>query len=146
MVVFQLSVGAKQLPVPARAAGVASSRIMAFELQELESGRVLLVRVSGDLRASDYHPFVEEAEALIEKWGRLRLLVELHDIRAFSLGAMWEDLKFDLQHFGDLERLAVVGEEHWQIWMTEMAKLFVAGEVRFFSSSHMAEARKWLQE
>ena len=119
---------------------------MAIELQELESGRVLLVRVSGELGAADYHPFVEEAEGLIEKWGRLRLLVELHDITAFSLGAIWEDLKFDLQHFGDLERLAVVGEQHWQLWMTELAKMFVAGEVKFFSSSHMAEARAWLQE
>lgn len=117
---------------------------MAIELQELEHGRALLVRVSGELEAADYHPFVEEAEGLISEWGKLRILIELHEIFAFSLGALWEDLKFDLKHFHELERMAVVGESHWHIWMTELAKVFVAGEVRFFSSSHMAEARKWL--
>ena len=105
-----------------------------------------MIRIEGGLSAVDYHPFVEEAEGLIKEWGKLRLLVELHRIDGFSLGALWEDLKFDLQHFGDLERLAVVGESHWHIWMTELVKIFVGGEVRFFSSSHMAEARKWLLE
>ncbi|MBL6764884.1 MAG: STAS/SEC14 domain-containing protein [Verrucomicrobiae bacterium] len=119
---------------------------MAVELIEMDQGRVLLVRVSGSLSTADYAPFVAEAEGLIAEWGRLRLLVELHDIKAFSLGALWEDLKFDLKHFGDVERLAVVGETHWQLWMTEMAKVFVSGDVKFFSASHMAEARVWLLE
>ena len=119
---------------------------MPVELVELDRGRVLLVRVQGTLSTADYQPFVEEAEGLIAQWGRLRLLVELHEIEAFSLGALWEDLKFDLKHFGDLERLAIVGEKHWQLWMTEVAKVFISGEVKFFSSTHMADARRWLLE
>ena len=119
---------------------------MAFEMEELAKGRVLRVSVSGSLTAEDYRPFVSEAEGLIGVWGKLRLLIELHDINGFSLGAMWEDLKFDLKHFGEIEKLAVVGEKQWHIWMTEICKPFVAGEVRFFSRSHGEEARVWLLE
>lgn len=115
-------------------------------MEELDRGRVLRVTISGNLSAGDYGPFVAEAEGLISLWGRLRLLVELHEIDGFSLGAIWEDLKFDLEHFRDIERLAVVGEKHWHVWMTEICRPFVAGEARFFSRSHIDEARAWLLE
>ena len=119
---------------------------MPFAMEELDRGRVLRVAISGELSTEDYSPFVAEAEGLIGKWGRLRLLVELHEIEGFSLGAIGEDLKFDLKHFHDIERLAVVGEKHWHIWMTEICKPFVSGEARFFSRSHADEARAWLLE
>ncbi len=27
---------------------------------------------------------------------------------------MWEDIKFDMKHFADIERLAIVGESKWE--------------------------------
>lgn len=119
--------------------------IMAFEMEELAAGQILRVSVSGNLTTEDYQPFVAEAEGLIAHWGELRLLIELHEIKGFSLGAMWEDLKFDLQHFGDITKLAVVGEKQWHIWMTELCKPFISGETHFFSRSHAAEAVAWLR-
>lgn len=117
---------------------------MPFKMEELDRGRILKVVVSGSLNSEDYQPFVTEAEGLIGVWGKLRLLIELHEISGFSLAAMWEDLKFDMKHFGDIERLAVLGEKQWHVWMTEICKPFVAGEVKFFSGSHADEARRWL--
>ena len=34
--------------------------------------------------------------------------------QGWDAGAAWEDLKFDLKHFGDIERLAMVGDKKWQ--------------------------------
>ncbi len=118
---------------------------MPLEMEELAAGQILRVSVSGNLTTQDYRPFVAEAESLIAHWGELRLLIELHEIKGFSLVAMWEDLKFDLQHFGDITKLAVVGEKQWHIWMTELCKPFISGETHFFSSSHADEALAWLK-
>lgn len=117
---------------------------MPFEMEELAKGRILHVSISGSLTAEDYAPFVAEAEGLIGVWGNLRLLIELHEIDGFSLGAAWEDLKFDLKHFGDIEKLAVIGEKQWHVWMTEICKPFISGQTRFFSRSHADEAHTWL--
>jgi len=117
---------------------------MPFKMEELDRGRVLRVEISGSLTSADYEPFVAEAEGLIGVWGKLRLLIDLHEVSGFSLGAAWEDLKFDLKHFGDIEKLAVVGEKQWHVWMAEICKPFVAGEVHFFSRSHADEAHDWI--
>ena len=39
-----------------------------------------------------------------------RVLFDMTDFEGWESGAMWEEIKFDLRHFADIERLAVVGD------------------------------------
>ena len=34
-------------------------------------------------------------------------------LHGWDAGALWEDIKFDIKHFADIERLAMVGEKKW---------------------------------
>lgn len=119
---------------------------MSVELHEQGGGRVLEVRVSGKLTTEDYQQFVPAVERLIEQHGRLRLLFQMHDFHGWQAGALWEDIKFDLRHFRDIERLAMVGEKTWQKGMSLFCKPFTTAEIRYFGAEELEEARSWLQE
>ena len=42
----------------------------------------------------------------------------MKDFHGWDAGALWEDIKFDLKHFSDIERVAMVGEKKWQKGMS----------------------------
>ncbi len=62
------------------------------------------------------------------------------------MGAAWEDVKFDLHHFADIERLALIGENRWEAGMAVFCKPFTAAKVRYFDDSKADEAAAWIHE
>lgn len=119
---------------------------MALSVQSENGGAILSVRASGKLSTADYEHFVPEVERLIRQQGKLRLLFDMHDFHGWEAGALWEDMKFDVKHFKDIERLAMVGEEQWEKGMSWFCKPFTTAKVRYFSRPDIVEARKWLAE
>lgn len=115
-------------------------------LQETAVDRTLEIRLTGRLTADDYIRIVPELERRISESGRLRLLVVMHDFHGWDAGALWEDLKFDLRHFSDIERLALVGETRWQAGMSLFCRPFTTAVIRFFEPAETDAARKWLEE
>jgi len=57
-----------------------------------------------------------------------------------------EDTKFAINHFADIERLAIVGEKKWQQGMATFCKPFTKATIRYFDHPDAAEARRWLEE
>lgn len=117
---------------------------MAMELHEEAGGKVLVVRASGKLTKSDYKHFLPEVERLIRQNGKLRVLFDMHDFHGWELGALWEDIKFDMKHFRDIDRLAMIGEKKWQQAMSVVCKPFTSAEIRFFERGEEGAARSWL--
>jgi hypothetical protein len=58
---------------------------------------------------------------------------------------LWEDLKFDVKHYRDVSRLALVSEDSSKQWMATLSKPFTGAEVRFFGSDQVNAAREWVQ-
>ena len=104
------------------------------------------VRISGKLTHKDYRRFVPEFERLARQHGKIRVLFEMEDFHGWKAAALWEDIKFDLKHFADIERLAMVGDRRWQKWMSEFCRPFTTAEIRYFSRSAAVGARAWLEE
>jgi hypothetical protein len=119
---------------------------MPVELNQEAEGRILLVRARGKLERADYESFVPEVEQLIQNYGKIRLLLELHNFHGWTAGAIWEDVKFDVKHFNDIERLAIVGESRWQEGMAIFCKPFTTAQIRYFSQDQLSEARQWIEE
>ena len=82
---------------------------MSVELHE--DGKILMIKLTGKLTKDDYEHFIPEVERLVKQHGKLRMLVQMHDFHGWTAGALWQDIKFDLKHFRDIERLALVGEK-----------------------------------
>ncbi len=109
-------------------------------------GKVLEVFATGKLEKSDYEMFVPAAEKLITENGKIRVIFVMHNFHGWSAGAMWEDVKFDLHHFKDIERLAIVGESKWQKGMTVFCRPFTTAKMKYFDSSELDTARLWIAE
>ncbi len=119
---------------------------MPIQLNEENGGKVLVVHVSGKLVAADYEHFVPEFERLVGLHGKLQVFFDMTHFHGWTAGALWEDTKFAMHHFRDIDRLAVVGDKKWQEGMTTFCKPFTKATVRYFDHADAAEARKWLGE
>ncbi len=115
-----------------------------LNLEEKTGHKVLAVRASGKLSKEDYGRFVPAVERLIKEQGKMRLLFVMSDFHGWEAGALWEDIKFDLKHFADIERLAMVGEKKWEEWMAAFCKPFTSAAIRYFDQSQADEARNWV--
>jgi hypothetical protein len=65
---------------------------------------------------------------------------------AVTRNSLWEDTQFDMRHFNDIERLALVGETRWQQGMAVFCRPFTTAKVRYFDHSELAKARQWIEE
>ena len=116
-----------------------------IKLNEELDGRLAIVELSGKLAKIDYDVFVPEMERLIKKHGKIDLLVVMHDFHGWEAGGLWEDIKFDLKHFGDIRQLAIVGETKWEKLMASFCKPFTRAHIRYFEKDQLAHARLWVQ-
>src|SRR4051794_20150213 len=106
-----------------------------LSLTEQAGGKILDVKISGKLSKEDYQEFVPRVEKLIKDYGRIRMLVTMHDFHGWELGALWEDIKFDVKHFGDIERLALVGDSKWEAGMAKFCKPFTKAKIEYFDET-----------
>jgi len=115
-------------------------------LLEGHDGKVLTIRTSGKLAAEDYHQFVPRIEHLINKHGQIRVLFDMREFHGWTLSALWEDIKFDLKHFKDIERLAMVGDCKWEKWMATFCRPFTSAEIQYFDQREADQAQQWICE
>jgi len=104
------------------------------------------VHVTGKLTPEVYDEFVPVIERQIREHGKLDMLLVLHDFHGWTAGALWKDLKFDLKHFRDIRRLAIVGETRWQSGMAVFCKPFTTAKIKYFHSTELTAARNWIEE
>ena len=118
---------------------------MSLSLSDTDHGKMLEVTVQGKLAKEDYLLFVPKFEEAVAKVGKVRILFKMEDFHGWKAGALWEDIKFDVKHFKDIERLAMVGDKKWEKGMSVFCKPFTVATIRYFDQSKLEEARTWLK-
>jgi hypothetical protein len=116
------------------------------QIAKENDGKLLVVKLTGKLQKSDYLHFVPMVNEAVARDGKIRVLVELHDFHGWSAGAIWEDIKFDLKNFNQIERLAIVGETRWEHGMAAFCWAFTSAKIQYFTHDQAREARKWILE
>lgn len=109
-------------------------------------GNIVALSASGTITDEDYAatliPLVEKA---IREDGKARLLMRFGgDFDGYTYGAMWDDTRFGLAHWGDFEKIAVVSDTPWILSSVAMFAPFIPGEVKPFRLSDLAEAEAWI--
>lgn len=102
--------------------------------------------MSGKLHDGDYKIFVPQIEAIIEKEDNARLLLSFVDFHGWDLHAAWDDIVFDVKHYSHIERVAVAGDRKWEKWMTKLWKPFTRAKVKYFDTSEIENAWRWVEE
>jgi hypothetical protein len=114
-------------------------------LTEEAGGKILKVKISGKLTKEDYQRFVPDVERLIKDHKKIRILLQMHDFHGWEMGALWEDIKFDVKHFSDIERLAMVGDSKWEAGMAAFCKPFTKAKIQYFDEKKLDEAAEWIK-
>ncbi|MBN1554494.1 MAG: STAS/SEC14 domain-containing protein [Phycisphaerae bacterium] len=117
---------------------------MPVEFQADEKN-IVKIKMSGKLTKEDYDTLVPESERAIERHGAIRVLFEMKDFHGWEWAAAWEDLKFDMRHHADIEKLAMVGENKWEKWMATLCKPFTKAQVRYFPAEEIDQAEEWVR-
>jgi len=119
---------------------------MAETIDIVASGKLIEVRLTGKLTKEAYEKLVPVVDQKIKEFGKVRFLVILEDFHGWTMGALWEDTKFDLAHWRDIEKLAIVGETKWEEGMATFCKPFTAAKIKYFDHAKLEDARKWIAE
>ena len=119
---------------------------MSIQLNEETGGKVLIVHVSGTLVKEDYEQFVTDFERLVQQHGKIRLLFDMTHFHGWEASALWEDTKFAIDRFSDIERLAMVGDKTWQHGMATFCKPFTSATIRYFDHSDASKVQLWLDK
>ncbi len=106
----------------------------------------LELNVEGQLKAGDYSLFKELAEQRIDRFGQVNLLVVITAFGGWTPAALWQDINFDVAHYGDVGRLAIVGSVLINHWMTTLSKPFTSAMVQYYSLAQIEEAREWIRD
>jgi SpoIIAA-like len=119
-----------------------------LEVMPESTGKILWLRAGEKLTDQDYRGvFIPRLEAVVRERGRVRVLFHLDpDFQGWTPGALWEDLKLDLKHRNNFEKVALVGAPLWADALMKLFTHFMPGEVRTFLREHLAEAWIWIQE
>jgi len=64
-------------------------------------------------------------------------MLDFHGWEGLALSA---EIKFDLKHFREIERLALVGDRQWEKFLGGFARPLTAADMRYFSKGALAEA------
>ena len=119
---------------------------MAIKLTETNGGKLLEVQVTSKLHHEDYQHFVPEFERLVKLHGKIRVLFEMVDFHGWEGAALWDDIKFDVKHFTDIERIAMVGDRKWEKGMSVFCEVFTTAQIQYFDRSEIGAARTWLEQ
>ena len=102
------------------------------------------IDLHGKLSRHDFEQFVPDTEKLIARYGKIRLLVTMHDFDGWDIGALWEEIKWEAKHFNDMERIAIVGDEGWHQYMASVCQPFTTAKVRYFNLDQIEAAYTWV--
>ncbi|WP_338876747.1 STAS/SEC14 domain-containing protein [Spirosoma sp. SC4-14] len=112
---------------------------------DLNDDRILGYRIEGKITAAELKPLFARVEEKKREHKKMRVYAEYVRMNGLSLGAIWEDIKFDITHFTDFEKVAVVTDTDWVGITGKAAGLIPGLEVRLFSCSEQEQAHEWIK-
>ncbi|TAJ44080.1 SpoIIAA family protein [Methanofollis fontis] len=120
-----------------------------IEILPESAGCVIGFQISGDVTDEDYmEVFIPAIDLAAERYGTVRVLVDIVDFKGEDFGAMTDDLIQDTK-VSLVEREAIIGGEEWEKRLLSVQPaffLFSSTDVRFFKPEHRQEAWRWVSE
>jgi hypothetical protein len=119
---------------------------MSLKLIEDDRSHILELEVTGKFVTSDFQSLESTFQRFVKQYGKIRVLFRMQDFHGWEPTAFWDEVKFDLKHLGDIDRLAMVGDKQWEKFLAVFGRPFTAAEVRYFDKSALPAARAWLED
>ena len=116
-----------------------------FEILDDTENGIVRVAYVGEIQPTDYEVIDPIFEKIIKTRQPLRLLFDWTRFSGWSQESESQGFWYRIQHRGDIERIAVVGEPKWHSAVTEFDNI-VDAEVRSYDTRSEDEAVRWLRD
>lgn len=113
-----------------------------INIEEKDSKTVQL-NLEGEITGEDYKKIRPELEAVFKKKGRQKFIFNMNKATKFTLGAVLQDIKFDLQHLKFIGTTAVVSTKPMAETLTELVDKVYPVKIERFDD--VSSASQWLQ-
>lgn len=120
-----------------------------YQFLERSEGNVVGIKLSGKLTHAEYKELVPFIEERIERFGKIRLLLEFQDFEGWGMHAALDDIMFAYRNHGSVERLALVLDtkaDEWALLVDQPFGRMMAGVEKVFKASKMDEAWLWVEK
>jgi len=112
---------------------------------EFEQGNLAVFRVSGQLGKTEFDRAQSECEAMIQKVGKIKMLVLLDNFLGWERAEGWEDMSFTERNDPFIDKLAIVGDAEWRdLVYAFTGKGFRPVSIEYFEGGQEPAARNWL--
>lgn len=115
-----------------------------FNAVDYPAQNLLSFTIAGQLTKADYAGVVPTLDAKVKRWGKVNVYLEIGEMDAVTLPALWEEIKQDAQHFNDFNRAAIVSDASLLLKAAAaVTSTFTPAEVKHFTNDQKAEALRW---
>ncbi|SHM88690.1 SpoIIAA-like [Cyclobacterium lianum] len=115
-----------------------------LQILEFTKNNIIATRAKDNLTETDIqkiHPLIHN---IVNRGKKVRWYFEMENFSGSKLNAFWQDLKMDMSHADDYEKIAMVGDKKWQNWITQFMKPFTNAEIKYFELEEKEEAKEWV--
>lgn len=116
-----------------------------IRIEKEPESNLIKTLAQGKLHTDDYRQLRPILEETLKQHKKLRWFFEMQDFEGWTPGAAWEDLKFDVAHAADMEKIAMVGKKSWENWLSQLMRPFTTAEIRFFEEKDREQAMSWIK-
>ena len=116
-----------------------------IQILEQTQENIIATKATEKLTTKDYEKLLPLLKNALKKYGKIRWYFEMENFEGWELQAFWEDVKFDIKHASDFEKVAMVGDKQWEKWMTDLMKPFTSAEIKFFELAEKDKGLTWIK-
>jgi hypothetical protein len=116
-------------------------------IRDLEP-HVVGIHAVGEVTKEDVETvLIPHIDDLVKRQGEINYLLVLEtDVKNFTAGAWWGDLKVGLKNFTKWNKIAIVSNQKGVEWFSDVFRFFIPGKSKGFSLNELDEAVKWISE
>ncbi|MVN92702.1 SpoIIAA family protein [Mucilaginibacter aquatilis] len=110
---------------------------------------VVGIHAIGEVTKDDLEKvLIPKLDDLVKRQGEIHYILVLEtDVKNFTAGAWWDDIKVGLKHFTKWKKIAIVTDQKAVEWFTSNVFRFMApGQSKGFPLGQLDEAVKWVTE
>jgi universal stress protein A len=108
--------------------------------------RILVFTITGKLTHQDCQNLLARLKSVPKAPSARSLLLELEAFEGLEAEAAWDTLSLGMVQLKEFERIAIVGDKGWEVWIINLARLLLRVQSRYFEHDQIEEAWAWLHQ
>ena len=100
----------------------------------------------GKLTDEDFYNLTIRIERVLENHSSFSLYVNLEFFEGWEWHAAWDKNVYGKKFWGQIEKIAFVGNQKWEQMINKIAQNLKNGDKRYFSIAHQSMAIEWINK